>query len=69
MFYLEIYGQIYISNVLIKKKIYIYIYKTKQAEAQSQSALLAVDETGASSYLSELLSDLGFHEIESSVQL
>lgn len=46
----------------VKKKI-------KQAKAESQNTLLAEDDTGASSDLSELLSDLGFHEMESSVQL
>ena len=59
VFYLEVYGHICISNVLSKKK-------NKQA---SQSTLLAEDETGASGHLSELLLDLGFHEMESCVQL
>lgn len=41
----------------------------KNLSKQKPKVLLAEDETGASSYLSELLSDLGFHETESSVQL
>lgn len=41
----------------------------KNLSRQKPEVLLAEDETGASSYLSEPLSDLGFHETESSVQL
>lgn len=59
MFYSEVYEHICISNGLSKKNL----------SRQKPEVLLAEDETGASSYLSEPLSDLGFHETESSVQL